>query len=227
MVTWFFGASSDWSQQLISKLNGQVFQFSRSAELRRNPDIDAITVEYDPVGAKEWIETVALMQPKPNKVIFNINTGNVKELSENIIEDVSNEYEHFNEWWFNNREQLFFRTLLMNFLHKTYNFQGEVCHITSQISADHNPRWKDLQMYKTLRAVDYELIWNNRNNGMDAYGICPAANTRPLEWADFIAFQINAGNLGKNNWLYGIDEVVDTGELRMIKYGDWSNEGIV
>ena len=101
MVTWFFGASSDWSQQLISKLNGQVFQFSRSAELRRNPDIDAITVEYDPVGAKEWIETVALMQPRPDKVIFNINTGNVKELSENIIEDVSNEYEHFNEWWFN------------------------------------------------------------------------------------------------------------------------------
>ena len=48
MVTWFFGASSDWSQRIISKLEGQVVQFSRSSNERRNSEIDSIETVYDP-----------------------------------------------------------------------------------------------------------------------------------------------------------------------------------
>ena len=74
-------------------------------------------------------------------------------------------------------------------------------------------------MYKTLRAVDYELIWNQRSRGINAFGICPAANTRPIEWSEYISTQLNIGNLGIQHWLYG---VADTGNgLEFVRYGDW------
>ena len=60
MTTWFFGASSDWSQRIISNLEGKVIPFSRSINERRNPNIDSITVNYGPSHhAKLWIEEVA------------------------------------------------------------------------------------------------------------------------------------------------------------------------
>ena len=224
MVTWFFGASSDWSQRIISKLEGQVVQFSRSSNERRNSDIDSIETVYDPSGLKEWLDTVAIEQPKPDRVIFNINTGMVEELSSNIYLDIPTQFTIFNDWWINNKEQLFFRTTLMNWLHNVHNFKGDVCHITSQISADHNDNWRDLQLYKMLRAVDYEIIWNNRNYGMNAYGICPAANTRPMDWADFVAQEIQDPNIGIKYWLYGVGETPKG--LKMVKYQDWGKTQI-
>ena len=224
MTTWFFGASSDWSQRIISKLDGQVIQFSRSINERRNPDIDSITVNYGPSHhAKLWIEEVASVQPKPNRVIFNFNTTATPELDKDMLTDVQEQYKVFGSWWENNKQQLFFRTLLLNWLSNTHNYKGDVVHITSQISTDHNPEYKHLQMYKTLRAVDYEIIWNNRACGMNAYGICPASNRIPQQWADYIAEHIQSDEAGKH-WLYGVAETDDPDILTMIKYNDWEKE---
>ena len=86
-------------------------------------------------------------------------------------------------------------------------------------SVDCIDQWKDLQLYKMLRAVDYELIWNNRNYGMNAYGICPAANTRPMDWADYVAQEIQNKDIGIGYWLYGVGETPKG--LKMVKYNDW------
>ena len=105
MATWFFGASSDWSQRIISKLDGEVIQFSRSKNERRNPDIDSITVNYGPSHhAKLWIEEVASVQPKPDRVIFNFNTTATPELDNDMLTDVQEQYKVFGSWWENNKQ---------------------------------------------------------------------------------------------------------------------------
>ena len=80
-------------------------------------------------------------------------------------------------------------------------------------------------MYKNLRALDYEIIWNNRNNNINAYGICPASNAQPIKWADFIASKINEGTLGiEDSWLYGVmHNVSDKGDdqFKMISWKDY------
>ena len=43
MITWFFGSSSDFSQNMITKLDGDVVQFGRS------------NVSYHPADIKDWI----------------------------------------------------------------------------------------------------------------------------------------------------------------------------
>ena len=75
-------------------------------------------------------------------------------------------------------------------------------------------------MYKNLRALDYEIIWNNRNNNINAYGICPASNEVPMDWADYIVGKINTGDLGKQeDWLYGVSR--KDNNFSMIKWKDW------
>lgn len=212
MITWFFGSSSDFSQNMITKLDGDVVQFGRS------------NVSYHPADIKDWINETLEPLETPQKIIFNINTGMVQELPFPMHDfDTPDQFAIFNKWWTDNRNQLFFKTYLINYLITHKNFKGvvgnEVCYITSQISADHNPEWQNLQLYKTLRAVDYELIWNQRARGINAFGICPAANTRPMEWSDYITTQLNTGKLGQSHWLYG---VADTGNgLDFVRYSDW------
>ena len=213
-TTWLFGAGSPWSQRIIGNLDGEVIQIGRN--LSSDPAI--IRIKYDPSNAEHWLETKANDLPTPTRLIFNVNTGPVLELDSDIIKDVSRQFEIFDDWWLCNRQQLFFKVMLVNWLQKEKNFSGDICYITSQISADHNPDWKHLHMYKNLRAMDYEIIWNNRNNGLNAYGICPAANTRPMEWADYISNLIQQSDIGEH-WLYGISEVDE--QISHMGWDDW------
>ena len=59
---------------------------------------------------------------------------------------------------------------------------------------------------------------------MNAYGICPAANTRPMDWADYVAQEIQNPHTGKEYWLYGVGDTPRG--LRMVKYKDWSKTTI-
>lgn len=213
-TTWLFGAGSPWSQRIISNLDGEVIQIGRNL----TSDSDIVKIKYDPSNAKHWLESKARDLPTPTRLIFNINTGPVLELDSDITKDVSKQFEIFDDWWLCNRQQLFFKVMLVNWLQEEKNFSGDICYITSQISADHNPDWKHLHMYKNLRAMDYEIIWNNRNNGLNAYGICPAANTRPMDWADYISNLIQQPDIGEY-WLYGISEVDE--QISHMGWDDW------
>jgi len=215
-VTWLFGAGSDWSKRIASNLEGDVLLIGRN--LSNDPDIT--TIKYDPSSAENWIHTVASDLPVPDRLIFNINTGPILELEENILKDVAHQFQIFDDWWLCNKQQLFFKLMLVNWLINEKNFDGDVCYITSQISADHNPQWKHLHMYKNLRAMDYEIIWNNRNQNLNAYGICPAANTKPMEWADYISNLIQQPDIGEH-WLYGISEVDE--QLSHMGWNDWQS----
>ena len=220
MTTWLFGASSQWSQQIVSKLEGEVIQFGR----QEDEFLSIKQVSYHPADVNEWIETNISALDCPNRIIFNINTGMVQELPTPLHDfDSTEAFQIFNKWWIDNRNQLFFKTSLIDYLINIKDLPSipnhQVCYITSQISADHNPEWKNLQLYKTLRAVDYELIWNQRAKHVNAFGICPAANTRPMEWASFIAQKMQTETLGNPHWLYG---VADTGEgLDFVRWSDW------
>lgn len=216
-TTWLFGAGSPWSQRIKNNLSGEVIPIGRN--LSGDPDIT--TIKYDPSNAEHWIHTVASDLPIPDRLIFNINTGPVLELEEDILKDVARQFQIFDDWWLCNKQQLFFKVMLVNWLIKEKNFSGDICYITSQISADHNPDWKHLHMYKNLRAMDYEIIWNNRNHGINAYGICPAANTRPMEWADYISNLIQQPDIGEH-WLYGISEVDE--QLSHMEWSDWQRD---
>ena len=228
MSTWFFGASSDWSQRIITQLEGPVESFGRQA----NPSKYIKQVDYQPNAIKTFVDELELL-PLPDTIIFNINTGPVTELPDDLSEIDYGHYEvyagntafnSFNLWWDTNREQLFFKTYLSNWLTRK-GYTGNICYITSQISADHNPDFKHLQMYKNLRALDYEIIWNNRNNNINAYGICPASNEVPMDWADYIVGKINTGDLGKEDvWLYGVSRLHAPGHYRnftMVERKDW------
>tara|TARA_B100001287_G_scaffold269841_1_gene267779 strand:- start:3537 stop:4190 length:654 start_codon:yes stop_codon:yes gene_type:complete len=212
MITWLFGSSSEFSQNMIKHLDGDVVQFGRS------------NVSYHPADVKDWIEDNISSLESPDRVIFNINTGMVQELPTPLHDfDSTESFQIFNKWWIDNRNQLFFKTSLVDYLINKKDLPSnpnhQVVYITSQISADHNPEWKNLQLYKTLRAVDYELIWNQRAKNLNAFGICPAANTRPMEWSEYIAVQLQYSNMGKDHWLYG---VADTGNgLDFVRWSDW------
>ena len=227
MSTWFFGASSDFSQNMIKHLDGDVIQFGRS------------NVSYHPADIKDWINETLEPLETPKKIIFNINTGSVQELRYPMHDnDPIENYNRFNTWWSDNRNQLFFKTYLMDYMINVRDFSSvignQVCYITSQISADHNPEWAGMQLYKQLRAIDYELIWSNRNNNLNAYGICPAANTRPMDWSEFMAKHINKESTGKHNWLYGVAEKSFVGwnkpanddGFSLITYSDWNQTNV-
>ena len=212
MSTWFFGASSDWSQRIITQLEGPVESFGRQA----NPTKNINYVDYQPSAIKPFVDSLELL-PLPDTIIYNINVGATSEIESGMGYEES--FRVFNKWWMDNREQLFFKTYLSNWL-TTKGYTGNICYITSQISVDHNPDWKHLHMYKNLRALDYEIIWNNRNNNINAYGICPASNEVPMDWADYIAGKINTGDLGKQeDWLYGVSR--NDNNFSMIKWKDW------
>ena len=217
MINWVFGVSSEFSQAIIQTLDGDTIQFGRNKEDKEG----VIKVDYHPADVKDWVEDNIANLDTPDRIIFNINTGMVQELPSPMHEKkpVAEQFQIFNKWWADNRSQMFFKTYLMDYLISYRQFNKKVCFITSQISADHNPEWKRLHLYKNLRAVDYELIWTLRSKDCNAFGICPAANTRPLEWAEYIGRHIQTDTIGKQHWLYG---VADTGKgLGFVKYSDW------
>tara|TARA_B100001057_G_scaffold498406_1_gene605280 strand:+ start:1047 stop:1724 length:678 start_codon:yes stop_codon:yes gene_type:complete len=222
MSTWLFGASSQWSQQIASTLEGDVIKFGR----QEDNFLDIKQVSYHPADIKDWISDNIDLLECPQRVIFNINVGMVQELPQPMIDyDSTDSFQIFNKWWIDNRNQLFFKTFLIDYLITNKKITSipnhQVCYITSQISADHNPQWNNLQLYKTFRAVDYELIWNQRAKKVNAFGICPAANTRPMEWATFIAQRLQVENLGKTHWLYGVTE--EDKKLDFVRWSDWEN----
>lgn len=218
MITWIFGSSSDWSQNLIHNLDGDVLEFGRTS---------AIQTDYEPTTLKDYIEENIADLDTPDRIIFNINTGVPLELPNPIHNfDHIESFSIFNKWWEDNKNQLFFKNYLVQYLAKDLKTkQHQVCYITSQISADHitdSGNVYDLQMYKQLRAMDYEIIWNQRARGLNAFGICPAANTRPMDWSSFIAQKLQTDDLGKEHWLYGVSEPEHG--LDLVKWGDWKVE---
>ena len=217
MSTWFFGATSDWSQHIISQLPGKVESFGR----QNNPLKNIQQVYYHPKLVGQTIKQLEEFD-LPDTIIYNINVGPTSEIESDM--GYVDSFEVFNKWWMDNRDQLFFKTCISKWLVEQ-GWTGNICYITSQISADHNPNWKHLHMYKNLRALDYEIIWNNRNNNINAYGICPASNAQPIKWADFIASKINEGTLGiEDSWLYGVmHNVSDKGDdqFKMISWRDY------
>jgi|TARA_B110000858_G_C17796335_1_gene472612 hypothetical protein len=228
MSTWFFGATSDWSQRIISQLEGTVESFGREASPYKNIK----QVFYHPDLIQSFIHKELEPLSLPDTIIFNINTGMVKELISTEEHEGEMTFETYNEWWVNNRDQLWFKTYLTNWL-TLKGWKGNICYITSQIAADHRPKFAHLHMYKNLRALDYEIIWNNRNNDINAYGICPASNAEPMDWADYIVSRINDGDLGKGGvdkgminrgaqgptWLYGV--AFDGDDFRMVEWKDY------
>ena len=96
----------------------------------------------------------------------------------------------------------FFKIFLFDWL-LSKNFNGEIAHITSQIAKDTNPEYKNLLNYKMQRALDYQIIQNERAHSINSYGICPANIQDNVEWPKYIAKLICDKN--KNaSWLYGI-----------------------
>ena len=211
--TWFFGTSSKWSEVFIENLPGDVFKFGRNLSKKQG----TYTVNYHPDRLNSQFKEFDKF-PIPSLIVFNINTGGVKELhtpyqEENTVEN----YTTFNKWWKDNSEQLFFKHTLLEYL-LGRGFTGKVCYITSQISVDRNPKWNNLLLYKSLRSIDYELIWNMRNKGVNAFGVCPASNRVPERWASFISNFIQKPDIGLNEWLYGVSENSNDNSLTMIKY---------
>jgi hypothetical protein len=51
MSTWLFGASSQWSQQIASTLEGDVIKFGR----QEDNFLDIKQVSYHPADIKDWI----------------------------------------------------------------------------------------------------------------------------------------------------------------------------
>ena len=105
MITWLFGSSSEFSQNMIKHLDGDVVEFGRS------------NVSYHPADVKDWIEDNISNLESPDRVIFNINTGMVQELPTPLHDfDSTESFQIFNKWWIDNRNQLFFKTSLVDYL---------------------------------------------------------------------------------------------------------------
>ena len=100
------------------------------------------------------------------------------------------------------------------------NFKGEIAHITSQIAKDTNPEFKNLLTYKMQRALDYQIIQNQRANGINSYGICPAHIKDVVGWPRYIATLITEVTKDQS-WLYGIIK-----EEREIYYISYPPEGL-
>jgi len=213
MINWFFGASSQWSQKVISGLTGTTVQFGRT----ENKELGIQQAMYTPSLFINWLESLKNLDT-PDRIIFNLNIGTPAKLLPYTSKTVLDNYKIFNQWWEDNNTLQFFKYNLLDYLITERGYRGDVCLITSQISADHNPAWSHLFTYKSLRAIDYELIWNFRNKGVNAYGVCPATNARPLEWAEYISKFIQKESTGKKEWLYGVVEDENSNKLSMLNY---------
>tara|TARA_B100000963_G_scaffold267846_1_gene236046 strand:+ start:279 stop:932 length:654 start_codon:yes stop_codon:yes gene_type:complete len=192
MNIWLFGKSSDFSQHMIDqwhKEGYQVTEFGRENVNYMNP--------------AEFVEQVKQNLPLPDFVVYNINVGVPFELNRPIHkQNVDTQKIIFNEWYQNNLNVNFFKVFLFDWLLEN-NFKGEVAHITSQIAKDTNPEYKNLLIYKMQRALDYQIIQNERAHSINSYGICPANIQDNVEWPKYIAKLICDKN--KNaSWLYGI-----------------------
>ena len=192
MNIWLFGKSSDFSQHMIDqwhKEGYQVTEFGRENVNYMNP--------------AEFVEQVKQNLPLPDFVVYNINVGVPFELNRPIHkQNVDTQKIIFNEWYQNNLNVNFFKVFLFDWLLEN-NFKGEVAHITSQIAKDTNPEYKNLLIYKMQRALDYQIIQNERAHSINSYGICPANIQDNVEWPKYIAKLICDKNKN-SSWLYGI-----------------------
>ncbi len=204
MNIWLFGKSSEFSQHMVNKWNDQshsITQFGRENVNYRNP--------------AEFIEGLKEQFGIPDYVVFNINVGVPFELNRPVQkQNVDTQKIIFNEWYQNNLDTNFFKVFLFDWLLEN-NFNGEVAHITSQIAKDTNPEFKNLLIYKMQRALDYQIIQNQRAYGINSYGICPSNIQDSVGWPKYIASLITNTNK-EHSWLYGI--IKEENEINYISY---------
>tara|TARA_B100000900_G_scaffold232247_1_gene197252 strand:+ start:1705 stop:2355 length:651 start_codon:yes stop_codon:yes gene_type:complete len=203
MNIWLFGKSSEFSQHMTSqwqKSNYNVIEFGRENINYSNPELFI-----------EQAEKISF----PDYVVFNVNVGVPFELNSPIHkQNVNTQKLIFGEWFQNNLDINFFKVYIFDWLLDN-NFKGEVAHITSQIAKDTNPDYKNLLNYKMQRALDYQIIQNQRAYGINSYGICPASIQDSVGWPKYIASLITNSNKDKS-WLYGI--IKDEKEINYISY---------
>ena len=203
MNIWLFGKSSEFSQHMTSqwqKSNFNVIEFGRENINYSNPELFI-----------EQAEKISF----PDYVVFNVNVGVPFELNSPIHkQNVNTQKLIFGEWFQNNLDINFFKVYIFDWLLDN-NFKGEVAHITSQIAKDTNPDYKNLLNYKMQRALDYQIIQNQRAYGINSYGICPASIQDSVGWPKYIASLITNSNKDKS-WLYGI--IKDEKEINYISY---------
>ena len=209
MNIWLFGKSSDFSQHMVDQWHEdghKVTQLGRENVNYTNP--------------AEFIEEAKDKLPFPDYVVFNINVGVPFELNHPIHnQNVDTQKIIFNEWYQNNLDTNFFKVFVFDWLIEN-NFKGEIAHITSQIAKDTNPEFKNLLTYKMQRALDYQIIQNQRANGINSYGICPAHIKDVVGWPRYIATLITDVTKDQS-WLYGIIK-----EERQIYYISYPPEGL-
>ncbi len=203
MNIWLFGKSSEFSQHMTSqwqKSNYNVIEFGRENINYSNPELFI-----------EQAEKISF----PDYVVFNVNVGVPFELNSPIHkQNVNTQKLIFGEWFQNNLDINFFKVYIFDWLLDN-NFKGEVAHITSQIAKDTNPDYKNLLNYKMQRALDYQIIQNQRAYGINSYGICPASIQDSVGWPKYIASLITNSDKDKS-WLYGI--IKDEKEINYISY---------
>ena len=203
MNIWLFGKSSEFSQHMTSqwqKSNFNVIEFGRENINYSNPELFI-----------EQAEKISF----PDYVVFNVNVGVPFELNSPIHkQNVNTQKLIFGEWFQNNLDINFFKVYIFDWLLDN-NFKGEVAHITSQIAKDTNPDYKNLLNYKMQRALDYQIIQNQRAYGINSYGICPASIQDSVGWPKYIASLITNSDKDKS-WLYGI--IKDEKEINYISY---------
>ncbi len=188
---WLFGKSSDFGQGMVKQfesLGYNLVTFGRE--------------NLDYANPKQFIESNNKL-PVPQYVVYNINVGVPFEMNRPIHEqNTFTQKLLLNEWYQNNLDVNFFKIFLFDWL-LSKNFNGEIAHITSQIAKDTNPEYKNLLNYKMQRALDYQIIQNERAHSINSYGICPANIQDNVEWPKYIAKLICDKNKN-SSWLYGI-----------------------
>tara|TARA_B100001057_G_scaffold468264_1_gene527272 strand:+ start:23044 stop:23673 length:630 start_codon:yes stop_codon:yes gene_type:complete len=191
MNIWLFGKSSDFGQGMVKQfesLGYNLVTFGRE--------------NLDYANPKQFILSNDKL-PVPQYVVYNINVGVPFEMNRPIHEqNTFTQKLLLNEWYQNNLDVNFFKIFLFDWL-LSKNFNGEIAHITSQIAKDTNPEYKNLLNYKMQRALDYQIIQNERAHGINSYGICPANIQDNVEWPKYIAKLICDKNKTAS-WLYGI-----------------------
>ncbi len=203
MSIWLFGKSSEFSQHMASqwKEDGHdVNEFGRSDVNYADPE--------------KFIAMVSKLTI-PNYVVFNINVGVPFECSPNLHkQSVYTQKLIFKEWFDNNLDVNFFKMYIFNWLIDK-KFKGDIAHITSQIAKDTNPEYKGLLNYKMQRALDYQIIQNQRAYGINSYGICPANIQDSVAWPKYMA-KLICDKDKDPSWLFGIIKEED--QLNYICY---------
>ena len=109
-----------------------------------------------------------------------------------------------------NRKKKEYEHVVNTFLKKnwTYDQEAETNMWKNKYDKDIASRMSEIKLMrkknlKMQRALDYQIIQNERAHGINSYGICPANIQDNVEWPKYIAKLICDKN--KNaSWLYGI-----------------------